>query len=239
MKISRFKFSMVVVALAAVTIVSCKDDLTEDELLAEQNKSKLEEIKRQMKKDSLDYLLSLSEFEYRKFQDSLRRADSLALAALGTNAKLPYTYNLQVINGSTSSTTNGRTSNFGTTDVTVSITQFGVKQTQTSRDGLFTFGNIGVGVIHGTISAPGFTSFNFVVDASLSYQYFRDFVENLDGSAVGNGGGPSISGKYMEILLNYFNQRSFGNDFPIFATEGPTTSTITGRAFIETNMMQY
>ena len=101
-----------------------------------------------MKKDSLDYLLSLSEFEYRKFQDSLRRADSLALAALGTNAKLPYTYNLQVINGSTSSTTNGRTSNFGTTDVTVSITQVGVKQTQTSRDVLFSFGNIGVGVIH-------------------------------------------------------------------------------------------
>lgn len=236
MKISRFKFSMLTVALAAVTIFSCKDDLTEEDLLAEQNKSKLEELKQQMRKDSLDYLLSLNEFEYRKFQDSLRRSDSLALAALGSAANLPYTYNLQVINGSTSSTTNGRTNNFGGTDVTVSITQFGVKQTQTTDDGLFTFGNIGVGVIHGTISAPGFTSFNFVVDASLSYQYFRDFVLSLDDAAVGNGGGPTISGKYMEILLNYFNQRSFGNDFPIFATTGPTTSTLTGRAFIETNL---
>jgi hypothetical protein len=40
----------------------------------------------------------------------------------------------------------------------------------------------------------------------------------------------------LQNLLDYFNNRSFSNAFPIFATAGPSVSTVTGRAFIETDL---
>lgn len=250
MKLSLTKFSLIGAALIAIGVMSCKDDFTEEDLIAQQQQAQKEELQAAMEQDSLAYLIQLSEIEYNRYLDSLSRADSIAVAQLGMEAYLPYTYEVLVINGSNKATNNGgsRTDAFDA-DVTVTITQYGVKQTQTSTDGLFTFSNIGVGLINGTIEAPGHTSFEFQVDASLGYNFFKEVVEELAGGTGGTGGAGGGTGgtggtgstylqnQYiLQAMLNYFNQRSFGNAFPIFATEGPQAGTVMGRAYIETDL---
>lgn len=225
MKRTKILLSVLVACLTMLFVVSCKDDFTEEDLINQQNEAKLKELSALSAEDSLEYLSKLNEFEYQKYLDSVRRADSLALA---NGAYLPYTYSVQVYNGSVTNVSNGKAQEFAS-DVTVTITQYGVKQTQTSRDGLFTFGNIGVGTIHGTITGAGFTTFEWTIDVSLPYNFFKGVIDI-------NTGNPFTTGYYLEALLKYFNQRSLGNSFPIFATTGANTATFFGRAFIETDL---
>lgn len=251
MKLRSTKLSILGIALLLmIGVISCKDQFTEEDLAKQQTDAKQAELKTVSGSDSLKFLLALNEQKYVAYKDSIARADSISIAQ-GKLVYLPYTYELQVINGSEASSTNGRTENTAAfvPDVTVTITQYGVKQTKVAKDGLFTFKNIGVGAIHGTINAPGYTTFEFVVDASLPYQLFKEAVSLIPGATGGTGGAGGGTGGtgtvgspyltnayYLEALLQYFNQRSFGNDFPIFATAGPTTSNVVGRAFIETNL---
>lgn len=231
-----FSFLISALLLASLLAVfSCQDDFTEEDLIQQQNKAKLDELKSISAKDSLEFLLKMKELDYERFLDSLARADSIALAK-GLSVFLPYTYEVQIYNGSvTSIANNGKvkeTTSFDQ-DVTVTITQYGVKQTATARDGLFTFKNIGVGVIHGKVTGAGFTTFEWTVDVSLPFNFFKAAVGVITGTS---GTTYFTNGYYLDLLLRYFNQRSFGNQFPIFATAGPTTATHFGRAFIETNL---
>jgi hypothetical protein len=225
MKRTKILLSVLVACLTILFVVSCKDDFTEEDLIKQQNEAKLKELSALSAKDSLDFVSKLNALEYEQYLDSVKRVDSLALA---NGAYLPYTYQVQVYNGSASNVSNGRTQDFAS-DVTVTIIQYGVKQTQTSRDGLFTFANIGVGTIHGTITGAGFTTFEWTIDVSLPYNFFKEVINTSSGN-------PFANGYYLEALLRYFNQRSLGNSFPIFATTGANTATFFGRAFIETNL---
>jgi hypothetical protein len=247
MKLSKLNLSVFGAALIALVVISCKDDFTEGELLELQKNAKIDELKSITAADSLQFLLAMEELDYRRYLDSLSRADSLAIAA-GNAVYLPYSYEVQVLNGSVASISNGKTEKAQAfaSDITVTITQYGVKQTRTGRDGLFTFSDIGVGAIHGTVSGTGFTTFSWTVDASLPFQMFKEAVQVAlsPGGAGGAGGGTGGSGTsstyfennyILEQLLKYFNQRSFGNDFTIFETTGANASVLGGRMFIETN----
>jgi hypothetical protein len=246
MKLPKLKLALFGAALIALVVVSCNDDFTEADLLEQQKNAKIDELKSVSASDSLQFLLAMAELDYRKYVDSIARADSLAIAA-GQEVYLPYSYEVQILNGSVKSITNGKTEQtqaFGT-DITVTITQYGVKQTRTGRDGLFTFSDIGVGMIHGTVSGTGFTTFDWTVDASLPYHFFQEAVSvesQPGGGSTGTGVGGSgtivtyLQNAYiLEELLKYFNHRSFGNDFTIFETSGVNAHVLTGRAFIETN----
>lgn len=247
MKLSKLNLSLFGAAFIALAVVSCKDDFTEADLLERQNQAKLDELKSVTAADSLQFLLKMKELDYRRYLDSLARVDSIAIAQ-GQQVFLPYSYEVQILNGSIASVSNGKTEKTQAfaTDITVTITQYGVKQTQTSRDGLFTFSNIGVGAIHGTVSGTGFTTFSWTVDASLPFQFFHEAVSvaTATGGTGGSGGGTGGSGTVLTYLeneyllkevLKYFNQRSFGNDFTIFETAGANAHILSGRAFIETN----
>ncbi len=241
MKLPNFKLSLLGIAILMIGVISCKDDFTQEDLVKQQTALK----KTISASDSLQLLMAMNEFQYKKYIDSLKRADSLALEA-GLKTYLPYTYEVQVVDGSITTQDGGKTEGFAN-DVTVTITQYGVKQTATSKDGLFTFKNIGVGVIHGSVSANGYTTFEWQVDVTLPYQFFKEAtqVSTVTGGAAGgtNGvGGPGtiqtyLSNQYyLQALLKYFNQRSLGNSFAIFATAGASANTLSGRAFIETNL---
>jgi len=247
MKLSKLNLSLFGAALIALVVISCKDDFTEADLLQQQKQAKIDELKSISAADSLQFLLAMEELEYRRYLDSLSRADSLAIAA-GLKVYLPYSYEVQVLNGSISSISNGKTEKTQAfaSDITVTISQHGVKQTKTGRDGLFSFTDLGVGQIQGTVSGTGFTTFSWTVDASLPFQLFKEAVQVAasPGGAGGAGGGTGGSGSsstyfennyILEQLLKYFNQRTFGNDFTIFETTGANASLLGGRMFIETN----
>jgi hypothetical protein len=242
MKLKRTWLSILAIALITVGVISCKDDFTEQDLVSQQNNLK----KTVSASDSLQFLLKMTEFKYKKYLDSLSRKDSIDVAT-GKLTYLPYTYEVQVVDGSVTTQAGGKTQGFAT-DVVVTITQYGVKQTATSKDGLFSFKNIGVGVIHGSIVSNGYTTFEWQVDSTLPYELFKESTATLPGAVGGAGGANGTGGTggttswylnnpyALKELLKYYNNRSFGNSFAIFATSGASANTVTGRAFIETNL---
>ena len=176
-------------------------------------------------KDSLNYLLSLSELEYQKYVDSISRVDSLNLAA-GT---LPFVYNIVVYDGSTTSVFSDDTYATRTTafdgEVEVSVSQFGETRTITTTDGLASFDNIGRGLIKVAVTATDYTTLKYSFETLLDP---HDLDSVIDASSyVGCG---------CEDFWNFVKTGNIGHDVALFATTGSLASTLTGRAFVETDL---
>lgn len=234
-------------AVLMLTIFACKDDFTEEDLLKQQAEAAQQEAANDLKAlqtlsgaDSLKYILALDSITYTRFLDSLQRADSIAAATFGMEANLPFTYELVLYNGSTEFvSTNGRTEGFSS-DITVTITQYGVSQTQTSSNGTFSFPNIGHGVINGEVSGTGYTGMKWqvavdLVDNGDIFDDLYDLIDYIDGNGATEAN-PDNLDYYMRVLYDYIYNYSFGNSFVVFETSGANTATLTGRAFIETDL---
>lgn len=176
--------------------------------------------------DSLNFILALSELEYRKLTDSLRRADSLTLA---TGGNLPFAYNILVYDGSTTSilSDNGaRTSETSAFDeeVTVSVSQFGETRSVATTDGMASFDNIGRGIVKVTVSAPNYTTLQF------SFETLIDPTSDLFEAYT------DPDSCECKDMWDYIRTGNIGHDVAIFATADEDASTLTGRVFADINL---
>lgn len=162
--------------------------------------------------------------------DSIRLADSLAAAKAATVranfvADRKYdraldsltaidqagrvTYAINVVDGSASSFSNGRTNATQTllTGAAVTVSQFGRTETQTTTaNGMAVFVGFFRNGLNVTITKAGYTSANYIVG-----------VKNDNATPNGNPG-------------------FVGNIIPLFATTGVNTATISGRMTIQTDL---
>jgi RecB family endonuclease NucS len=83
-------------AIGLISLYSCQDEVTDEDLLQAQREKAELEARNQTKRDSLDFILSLKELDYQRYVDSLKRADSVSYI---NGFQLPYTYNVQVYDG--------------------------------------------------------------------------------------------------------------------------------------------
>lgn len=207
--------------LLTLLFTACKDDedkisKLEDEIEALEDF--LDSANLAYYKDSLAFVIQLSEIEYQRYTDSLRRADSIVVA--NTNGDfstdLPFTYTIVVFDGSNTAI-NGRTEAAAAFDgeVTVSITQFGETISKTTTDGLVSFENIGRGIISGSIKATGYTTFQWSSETLI-----RPTLELIDNAV------------YMEYVIN----SALGHAFTIFSTSGDKTSTLSGQVTAQTDL---
>ncbi|MGE0770933.1 MAG: beta strand repeat-containing protein [Cyclobacteriaceae bacterium] len=161
-------------------------------------------------KDEDPTLEDLREDRLSFLEDSLRISDSLSRI----NAAGIVNYAITVVNGSTSSIFNnpgpyGRSKGTKNTvaGAAVTISQYGKTQTDTTdATGMVVFNGFFRSAVNVTIQATDFTTASFVLGVSI-----QDSTKNSSISFVGN-------------LL------------PIFETTGPNTSTVTGRATLETDL---
>ncbi|MEQ8471342.1 MAG: hypothetical protein RIC35_09150 [Marinoscillum sp.] len=207
------------ILLWVIFFVACTkdDDITELNDKIDELENAIDTLGYSKYKDSLNHIIKLKELEYRQFVDSLRRADSITVRNSGN---LPFSYNVLVFDGSNTSVGNGEHSSGERVaafsgDVTVTIAQFGVTQTQTSSDGIFHFENVGRGIIIGSISAEGYSTVEFSTETLI-----RPTEELIDDE------------DYMVYVVN----SSLGHSFAIFSLTGENSSVLGGRAFVETDL---
>ena len=216
--------------IALLLVIGCNDDDKIREL-----ENKINELNDEIETeamDSLEFVLSMSKLDYQKYVDSLKRADSLALGS----GLLPFSYNVVVYDGSSSSiySEDDRVAAFDA-EVEVSVSQYGETRTVTTTDGLASFDNIGRGIVKVAVTAPGYTtlkySFETLIDPSEDlYDAYDDespYLCNCDDSDYDCN---------CSDFWNFVKNGNIGHDVAIFATEGELASTLTGRAFVETDL---
>ena len=232
MNMRKTKSSLLVILGLFFAFVACKDDFTEEDFLrlqaeleAEQdsvaNAIRLDSLNAQQLRDSLEFLMEMEAIEYQRFLDSIRRADSIAFVQ---GFALPYTYTVQVLDGSNTATTSGGTRtdavNAPANDVTVTLSQYGETRTVTAVDGQASFDNIGRGIISGYIESQDYTTLEFQMDVILDVQN-EIALADLDSA---------------EFFKEYYINKALGHTFAIFSTAGQNTSSLAGKLLAELDL---
>ncbi|MBV6644809.1 MAG: hypothetical protein KI790_05145 [Cyclobacteriaceae bacterium] len=212
------KITALALAFGLFLMYACSDDDGDVDDLKKEVEDLIDLIEDETTGDSLRFVLAMDSLEYRKFVDSLARVDSIAFTA---GKELPLAYTVLVYDGSNTSVTgfeDSRSEGFST-DVTISISQYGQTRSITTQDGLASFDNVGFGILQGSVSADGYTTF----------EWSTETVPDVDDESYGD-----ISTN--DDFLVFLNEGSFGHAFAIFSTTGSNTSTLTGRVNIETDL---
>ncbi len=183
--------------IVTALVWSCKDEAVD--LTASRSKFVLDSLA------LVDSLARAKDAQDRKEFISDRTYDSL----VALNQAGLVTYAINVVDGSASSMSNGRTESTQTlvTGASVTVSQFGRTQTQTTTaNGMAVFNGLFRNGLNVTITKAGFTSANYIVGVK-------------NDNATPNG------------------QKGFvGNIIPIFPTTGANTATISGRMTIQTDL---
>lgn len=192
----RIGLAMILCIFAAL-VWSCKDEAVD--LTASRSQFVLDSIA------LVDSLARAAEAIDRENFISDRTYDSLVAA----NQAGSVTYAINVVDGSASSFSNGRTESTQTlvTGASVTVSQFGRTQTQTTTaTGMAVFSGFFRNGLNVTITKAGFTSANYIVGVK-------------NDNATPNG------------------QKGFvGNIIPLFPTSGANTATISGKMTIQTDL---
>jgi hypothetical protein len=195
---NKLKLGLAMMLCVVTALVwSCKDEAVD--LTASRSKFVLDSLA------LVDSLARAKDAQDRKEFISDRSYDSL----VALNQAGLVTYAINVVDGSASSISNGRTESTQTlvTGASVTVSQFGRTQTlTTTANGMAVFSGLFRNGLNVTITKAGFTSANYIVAVK-------------NDNATPNG------------------QKGFvGNIIPIFPTTGANTATISGRMTIQTDL---